>query len=81
MILIILALLLQQSAASSMKLMEGLTVAADEAAQMARLAQGQGTPWLVTRRPGMLGGVVWVVLRPQTSTPRIRRNDTTRWVN
>ena len=73
MILLLLALLLQQSAASSIRLMEGVTVGADEAAQIARLSQGQGTPWFVTRRPGMLGGIVWVVLRPDTSTPRIRR--------
>jgi hypothetical protein len=73
MLLLVLVLLLQQSAASSMKLMEGVTVSADEAVQIGRLAQEQGTPWLATRRPGMLGGIVWVFLRPDTSTPRIRR--------
>jgi hypothetical protein len=73
MFLLVLVLLLQQAAASSINLMEGVVVSADEAVQIGRLAQGAGTPWLATRRPGMLAGIVWVILRPDTSTPRIRR--------
>jgi hypothetical protein len=41
--------------------------------QVVRIAASEGPPWISIRRPGMLGGMVWVLLRPDTSAARIRR--------
>jgi hypothetical protein len=48
-------------------------VSTGEQAQIVRLAQTQGTPWLISRPPGNIGGLVWVFLRPDASSLRIRR--------